>query len=152
MNKQLFLNVDLSTKSNSSKGGHQVIHVETLPGSFYVIGACFSVKGEHKLDDGRKFYDEITITNLVLRNLTGPKKKIVGARIEYKPGYDYHFVIELADNTGAAIESDYIPNLKFKNCSTNSSFDVTIDDPNMQQVTEEILKMVGPKICQFRTT
>lgn len=151
MRKQLFLNVDLSTTSNSSKGGHQVIHVETLPGSFYVIGACFAVKGEHKLDDNRKFYDEITITSLVLRNLTGQKKKIVNTRIEDKVGFDYHFIIELEDDNSSDIQSDYKTNLKFKKCITNSLFDVTVADKDRKQEEANNLA-VGPKICQFRTT
>lgn len=150
-NTELFLNVDVSSKFNDFKDGHQVIHVETHPDSYYIIGACFSIKGEQRLGDDRKYYEKVTISNLVLRNLAGKRQKIVNARIEYKAGFDYHFVIDLEEDTNGPIESTLKPKkLAFRRCVTNSSFDVTINSALCKLKPKEIDR-VGPKICQFRS-
>lgn len=153
MNTPLFLNIDVSTAHNSNKSVHQVVHVETDPDAIFVIGACFSVQGEQKLGDGRNYYDEVILTNLVLRNLVGQKKRIISASLEERVGFDYHFIIEIENHDKDNQESSLDTNLKFKKCISNSSFDVTIKDSDkvISALQESKRLAIGPKICQFRS-
>tara|TARA_R110002167_G_scaffold247308_10_gene452918 strand:- start:165 stop:638 length:474 start_codon:yes stop_codon:yes gene_type:complete len=157
MGTNLFLNIDVRANFNSLKNEYQVIHVETSSDSIYVIGACFATNGEIEMEQGRKFFDEISISKLTLRNIKGLNKKIVSAEIKaLNNEYVYELFIHLENDPDNILESIYIPPSQnliiFKRCHTDNRIDVTIKDVDYISIRNEMKRDVGPKICQFRIT